>query len=410
MSSQANGTEGAPSATHGTADTLSVFHVMPREMYFGPSRATSIDLCVRDLVAASRFAASTRIIAESVDRPFPGFDIDPFPPARRALTRSRADFVARMARQARPDIIIVQQHLPTAAAIVRRLPGAKVILHRHNFAKTAGAGMTLGDTIRRAFRKRRYSQLAGIVHVSNACASAFAEAWPDVPVPSCIVHNGLDFAEWCPEAERRKEILLVGRCAPEKGVLEAAQAIVTVLEALPDWRARFMLSNVETHPNYFDRLRELLVGLGTRVSLGTQLPFAEVKKAYESAAIALVPSKWQEPFGRTALEAHAGGAALISSGTGGLSEISGSAALMLSAVTPEAIAASIRMLINDPEMRNRLAREGADRVRSRFDIGTQASRLDSFCRAVVSGRQLASSTYAAPDCASCSAENGGAAL
>jgi glycosyltransferase involved in cell wall biosynthesis len=315
-----------------------------------------------------------------------------------------------MARQARPDIIIVQQHLPTAAAIVRRLPGAKVILHRHNFAKTAGAGMTLGDTIRRAFRKRRYSQLAGIVHVSNACASAFAEAWPDVPVPSCIVHNGLDFAEWCPEAERRKEILLVGRCAPEKGVLEAAQAIVTVLEALPDWRARFMLSNVETHPNYFDRLRELLVGLGTRVSLGTQLPFAEVKKAYESAAIALVPSKWQEPFGRTALEAHAGGAALISSGTGGLSEISGSAALMLSAVTPEAIAASIRMLINDPEMRNRLAREGADRVRSRFDIGTQASRLDSFCRAVVSGRQLASSTYAAPDCASCSAENGGAAL
>jgi glycosyltransferase involved in cell wall biosynthesis len=410
MSPQTVQTEDALCSAHGrAAETLSVFQVMPREMHFGPTRATSIDLCVRDLVSASRFAPTTRIFAERIDNPFPGFDIDPFPPARRALTYSRAGYVARVARLARPDIIVVQQHLPTAAAIVRRLPGRKVILHRHNFAKAVETGVSLRDTIRRAFRKRRYAQLAGIVHVSEACASAFAQAWPDVPVPSCIVHNGLDFADWHPEEERRKEILLVGRCAPEKGVLEAAQAIVTVLASVPDWHACFMLSNIDTHPGYFDRLREVLADLGPRVTLRTQLPFAEIKTAYESAAIALVPSKWQEPFGRTALEAHAGGAALISSGTGGLSEISGSTALMLSSVTPEAIAAAIETLIVHPELRHRLAREGAERVRGLFDIKTQASRLDRFCQAVANGWQATSSGCAPSECAEGGTEKGGTA-
>src|SRR3990172_2840269 len=69
---------------------LSLFHVMPREMYFGPSRATSIDLCVRDLVTASRFSKSTKIFVERVDCSFAGFDLDCFPPVRRALTYSRA--------------------------------------------------------------------------------------------------------------------------------------------------------------------------------------------------------------------------------------------------------------------------------------------------------------------------------
>ena len=58
-------------------------------------------------------------------------------------------------------------------------------------------------------------------------------------------------------------------------------------------------------------------------------PWSFVKAKCEQAAIALVPSKWDEPFGRTALEAHAGGCAVVSSGTGGLAEISENNAIVL---------------------------------------------------------------------------------
>jgi len=361
---------------------LSVFQVMPRNMYFGASRATSIDLCVRDLVASSRYRSTTRILAEEIGDLFPGFSIEPLPLQARAATFARANHVARAAHRNPPDIIIVQQHLPTAAAIARRLPNAKIILHTHNFQKAYETAGKVMQQLRRAIRKRRYAQLAGIIHVSETCARSFAETWPDVGLPSAVVNNGLDFAAWRPADERVRQILCIGRCAPEKGILEAAQGVAAMLSKYPGWRARFILSDVDIHRSYFERVRAALAACGQQAEIQVQRPFAEVKAAYEQAAIALVPSKWTEPFGRTALEAHAGGAALISSGTGGLAEISGDGALMLPEMTPNAVSAAITMLIDDQPLRESLAHKGAVQARAHFGIETQAARLDAFCATI----------------------------
>jgi glycosyltransferase involved in cell wall biosynthesis len=366
----------------GEQRSLDIFQIMPREMYFGLSRATSIDLCVRDLVAASRFHATTRVFAEQVEDHFPGFAVDALPAARHAATFFRSGYVARVARAAQPDLIVVQQHLPTAAAIARRLPDTKVILHTHNYQKNYGGRGNPLARLRRSGRQFRYGSLAGIVHVSRSCAEAFVRDWPEIGIPAIIVNNGLEMALWRPAAERQPEVLYAGRCAPEKGVLELARAVAAQLPSHPGWKARFILSNVAVHPEYTAKVREALAPLGGQASIEEQRPFAEVKAGYELAAIAVVPSKWNEPFGRTALEAHAGGAALISSGTGGLAEVSSKAAFMLPAVTPEAIGAALSQLIEDEALRSKLADAGARRVREHFDIATQAARLDDFCEAV----------------------------
>jgi glycosyltransferase involved in cell wall biosynthesis len=364
----------------------SIFQVMPRGMYFGPSRATSIDLCVRDLSLASAFCASTTIFAEAVTDPFPGFAILDLPHALRAATFTRANYVGRLAKQLFPDVIVVQQHLPTAAAIAARLPRIPVVLHAHNFQKDH-RGASIGERTHRVFKKNRYRRLAGIIHVSQACADMFAEAWPDVDVPSCVVNNGLDFDEWNPRPVRKEEILYVGRCSPEKGVLEAAIATTAILPKHPLWRAQFILSAVEADPEYFGRVREVLAAHGDRVIVKVQRPFAEVKAAFEAAAIALAPSHRPESFGRTALEAHAGGAALISSGAGGLAEVSEDCALTLPAVHDREIAGAIDTLIRHRELRQKLARTGAERVREMFRICTQAARFDAFCEQLCAARE-----------------------
>jgi glycosyltransferase involved in cell wall biosynthesis len=357
---------------------LSMFQVMPREMYFGRSKATSIDLSVRDLVASSRFRGSTTIFAEAVDDCFEGFSVRDLPSPRRRVTVARANCVASFARIHRPDLIFVQQHLPSAAAIAARLPGTSIVLHTHNFQKTYG-GTTFLERVRRAFRKRRYTRLAGIIHVSEVCAAGFSQSWSDLRVPSCVVHNGLDFECWKPEPVRSEEVLYVGRCAPEKGTLEAAQAAATVLPQFSGWRARFILSAVDRHPDYFREVQRILAGLGERSIVDVQVPFEKVKEACERAAIAIVPSHCAEGFGRTALEAHAGGAAVISSGAGALAEVSGDCAMRLPAVTAETIASAIKTLIHRPDTRVRFAGAGAGRVRELFGIERQAARLDSFC-------------------------------
>jgi glycosyltransferase involved in cell wall biosynthesis len=361
-----------------------IFQVMPRGMYFGKSRATSIDLCVRDLMLASRRRQDALIYAEEVDDPFRDFPINPLPSSGKASSYHRAKFVAAQARRLKPDIIIVQQHLPTAAAIALRVPGVKVVLHTHNFQKSYETSPGISGWLKRAMKKLRYRRLAGIIHVSSACEQAFARDWPELSMPSCVVNNGLDFSAWRPATERTKEIIYAGRCAPEKGVLELALALRQLLPMHPEWRARFILSAVDTHPGYFDKVTAALAGFGETVIIQLQQPFEVVKSAYENAAIAAVPSICSESFGRTALEAHAGGAALISSGRGGLAEVSGPNAIKLAAVEPEEIGKALELLVHDQALRERLAVAGARRVRERFNIYQQADKFSQFC-AMLSG-------------------------
>ena len=366
---------------------IKIFFVMPRQMYFGAAQATSIDLCVRDLIKASRFAISAQVIAEAVEDEFEGVTVHPFPPSASSATRSRARYVASLAAEAKPDVIVVQQHLPTASAIASRCPAVKVVLQTHNFQKADYAAASLKDWLRREYKRARYRRLAGLIHVSEACRRAFATHWPDIELSQAVVNNGLDFAEWRPASERAREVLFVGRCVPEKGGLEAAEATARVLADRPDWTARFILSAVQENAAFLETLRSALSSLGTRARIEVQRPFADVKAAYEVASIALVPSKVSEAFGRTALEAHAGWTSLISSGIGGLREVSGPSSLYLPEVTTDAIAAALNTLIDAPELRARLAREGAAWVRDRFSIRSQAARLDDFCTGLLAKAQ-----------------------
>jgi glycosyltransferase involved in cell wall biosynthesis len=368
------------SSKHRSDDLLNpkIFQIMPRRMYFGPARATSIDLCVRDLVRASRFAKTTRVIAEAVEQPFEDCVISYFPTNGRSNTVSRANFIARLANEMRPAVVVVQAHLPTASAIARRCPETRVVLHSHTFQKSSYNRMSISGQLHRAFKRERYRRLAGMIHVSEACARDFASAWPDVKIPQAVIYNAFDFSEWRPAQNREQEILCVGRCVDTKGILEAAHAVVQALPSHPGWRARFILSTVQVEPQYFASVQAALAPLGDRAQIEVQQPFSVVKSACERAAIALVPSKWAEPFGRTALEAHAGGAALISSGTGGLREASGEHALYLPEVSADAIADAVGNLIGSAERRTKLARDGAAWSRTRFSIESQADQLDGF--------------------------------
>lgn len=371
-----------------TYDLPKLFQVMPRRMYFGSSQATSIDLCVRDLMLAARNRHNIMICAEEVEDPFSDFPINTFPSQGRTSSYQRACFVAAQAKRLKPDIIVVQQHLPTAAAIAFRIPGVKVILHAHNFQKSYETMSAFSGWLKRTAKKVRYGRLAGIIHVSRACEEAFTRDWPELSLPSCVVSNGLDFSGWQPARERKKEILYAGRCAPEKGVVELAQALRQLLPLNPDWRARIILSAVEAHPDYFEKVRAILAELGGNATIHLQQPFEAVKAACEHAAIAVVPSICSESFGRTALEAHAGGAALVSSGNGGLAEVSGTEAISLAHIEPEEIGNAIQMLIKDEALRHRLAFAGAARVRERFNIYQQADKFSQFCMTLSgNGRQ-----------------------
>jgi glycosyltransferase involved in cell wall biosynthesis len=294
----------------------------------------------------------------------------------------------------RPDIVVVQQHLLSASSIARKVPETPVILHRHNFQKTIKGTEWFGH-FRRALKVRSYSVLAGIIHVSEACDQRFAKDWPEVTCPRAVVPNGFPPSLWHPTDKRSQEILCIGRSAPEKGILEAAQAVSMLLPEMPDWRARFILCNIDTHPDYHRQVLTALAPVLNRVTIDVQTPHDEVIAATERAAIALIPSKWDEPFGRTALEAHAGGAAVISSGTGGLREVSGDSALFVNDVQPETLVEACRKLIADPALRKTLGQRGHEHVVKCFSIGAVSALADNFLTKICRGPSAISKPLAA---------------
>ena len=353
-------------SAHLKSDSIAI--VLPRGTSFGPSRATSIDLCVHDFVRHSRYADRLTIHSTAIENSFPGFDLRGDHGGAGGQI-GKAVRIARRIRNEGASLTVVHQHLPSAF-VLSKLLAHPVLLHAHNFQKA------MRPSIHRWMRRWRYSGLAGIIFVSEECRSDFQKKWPDLKIPSFVVHNRLDLSLWAPAPQKSRQILVVARAAPEKGVLDAALAIQRALPGLPGWTSLFILSEVERHPAYHEQIREIASASNGAITIVTNQTHQAVKEATEASEIALVLSKWAEPFGRTAIEAHAGGAALISSGRGGLHEVSADAALYVDPQDCDQVAATILKLATQDALRHTLADRGRARVSKYFEIRQVSATLD----------------------------------
>jgi glycosyltransferase involved in cell wall biosynthesis len=353
-----------------------IAYVLLRNAHFGPRLAASVELCVRDLILHSRHARSTLVVCPPVDRPFDGVEIATIPDAI-AGNLGKAWSVARLLKRRGVDLAIVENHLP-AATIIALASGIPVILHSHAYEKAPSGALD------RALRGQRLRQLSGFAFVSEDCANRFRANFPGVRAPMRSVPNGLDMADWGRRTPKDRVILSVGRALKAKGHIDAMGAIARALKSRPEWKARFILSDAavgDREHETVQALHEAARAFGDRVRIDRNLPYADVKAAWESAAVGIVLTKGPEPFGRTALEALAGGAALITSGLGGLAEICGDCAVTVDPNDADLVAAALGGLMDAPERRAGLARAGRERVEALFDIRTVARRMDDFIEA-----------------------------
>ncbi len=357
----------------------SIAYVLLRNAHFGPRLASSVELCVRDLVRNSRYARSTLVVCPKVEDPFDGIAIETVPDAAFGGNLAKAWSVGWMLRRRGIDAAIVENHLPVASVVasVARLP---VILHSHAYEKAARS------RFKRIVRDAELRRISGVAFVSEDCANRFLANFPKAQGPMRAVPNGLDMASWSDAGPKEKTILSVGRALDDKGHVEAMAAIVRLLPSRPDWRARFILSATDREPKTVQALREAAAPTEGRVTIETDLPYAEVKAAWERAAVAMVMTKTPEPFGRTALEALASGAALLTSGLGGLAEVCGPHAQMANPADSEGLAVRLASLLDSPDLREKLARAGRARVASLYDIGAVAKRMDDFIDEVLARR------------------------
>jgi glycosyltransferase involved in cell wall biosynthesis len=206
----------------------------------------------------------------------------------------------------------------------------------------------------------------------------------DPPREVAVLPNCIDLAALPPPAERERTLLFAGRVVADKGADAFVAASALALPELPGWRAemigadRFGADSPETP--FLRKLRPYAAAAG--VALLGWRPHDEVMAALARAAIAVVPSRWPEPFGLAALEALASGTPLLCSCRGGLAEVTGQAAVAIDPDDPRGLAEAMVALALDPARRAALERAGRARA-ALFDAPAAAARLDALRRDVL---------------------------
>lgn len=124
-----------------------------------------------------------------------------------------------------------------------------------------------------------------------------------VPPPSC--------AKIVPRSERDPEFLYVGRLSPEKGVDRLIR----------DFAAESTLRLAIAGDGTLEDQTQEIVDNCDRITLLGSLAHEEVMRRMRSALAVVVPSDWDEPFGRVAAEALANGTPPLVSARGGLRDV-----------------------------------------------------------------------------------------
>ncbi len=340
--------------------------LLPPREGFAPDRAGAIALVVRRLALAS---GAFVLGAAQPGGAYPDIDYTAIaapPPLGFGLAALRA------LRRLRPELIEVHQQPRLARILAHALPQARIMLFLHNDPQEMRG-------LRSAAARQRSLDL---LH-KTICVSAYlADRYRDGLTRTArlaVLHNPLTLADLPPRlAQRTREILFVGRIVENKGVADFIAACAQALPALPGWSARIIGGDRfgPTSPTtpYVQTMRAQAAQAGI-LCTGYQ-PHAQVLAAMAQAALVVVPSRWPEPFGLTALEAMASGAALIASNTGGLPELVGDSGILVPPGDPARLAEAILHLARDDAARAQRAEAGLAQARL-FDTPIIAARLSA---------------------------------
>ena len=111
-------------------------------------------------------------------------------------------------------------------------------------------------------------------------------------------------------SQKKKIITFVGKLNTAKGYDLFGSAIIKILNKYTDWKANVV----------GDEPRERLIFKHKRLNILGFQKHSKVLNIFKDTSIAVACSRWEEPFGRTSLEASSRGCAVIISNRGGLPE------------------------------------------------------------------------------------------
>jgi glycosyltransferase involved in cell wall biosynthesis len=160
-------------------------------------------------------------------------------------------------------------------------------------------------------RKNILNKCSNIIFVSKWVQKKFFEGLDSKKSKKCsVIYPAIKRLDKLPKKENI--ITFIGKLNKSKGYDLAGVAVVNILNKYKDWKAIFAGNEEREKYNFSHK----------NLKIYRWLSHGKILKLLKKSSICLVPSVWEEPFGRISMEASIYGNAVILSNKGGLSETS----------------------------------------------------------------------------------------
>jgi glycosyltransferase involved in cell wall biosynthesis len=280
-------------------------------------------------------------------------------------------------------IMNITQFVPIVRA---RLPKVRIVLHMH---------CQWLEQLDAAIIERRINAADLVLGVSNFIAAGARRRFPSLAERCSHVYNGADIAlfQRHPGTQpKTKQLLYVGRLAPEKGVHILLDAFRIVLAQHPDAHLKLIgpemvVSREALFPNcddphvleleplfrpgaYAELLRAKVSEFpsGSLSLLNQGVKFVQLVPHYHSASIFAFPSVCEEACPLPPIEAMASSLPVIATRDGPLPELveDGRSGLLVERSNAQALADAILQLLDNPDRREQMAQAAFERASTMF--------------------------------------------
>ena len=318
---------------------LKISILLPYKENFSPNYAGAVSLFVNDTTKISKYKNKTYIYGNTNFKnnfKLKYINIKPSANFLQSQNREYVNEFIKLEKIHKSNLIELHNRPIYLRHLVNSLSNRSYILYFHNDPLSMNGSKTISE--RNFLMKNCFK----IIFNSYWSKKRFFEGIKNDYVNSekLIVVNQSAKKNNFKIKNKKKIITFVGKLNKSKGYDLFGNAIIKVLNKYKDWSGIVIGDEPR---DKIDFNHKNLNKLGFK-------KHSEVLKIYKRTSIAVVCSRWEEPFGRSSLEAAANGCAVIISNRGGLPETITNG-IILKKLTSEEIFLEIEKLIKNSKQR-----------------------------------------------------------
>ena len=328
---------------------IKIATILPYKENYTYKRAAAASLWVADFFRFSRYK-KTNFIYGSTDKKdylsknYINIVIKNKNSKFTSSTKEYCNFFIKKVQNKKFDIIEVHNR-PQVFTYLEKLLPAKYIIYFHNDPLTMGGSKTTKERLSLVNKAHK------IIFISKWVQERFFKDIDEKLINKTeIIYHSI--AKDKKIYKKDKKITFVGKLNKSKGYDIYGSAIIQILNEFKDWKA-YSIGDEKRNKPIFQHTRHEELGYRSHKF---------VLKFLQKSEIAVIPSRWEEPFGRTALEASSRACATVISNRGGLPETTDHS-IVLNKLNPKELYTAIKKLITNKKLRKSLQRGGFSNVK-----------------------------------------------